>query len=96
MEVELGSKIKDSVTGFKGITTARCVYINGCVQYEITPTALKDGVPQKEYWLDEKRVILIPTKKKISIPSPKSKYQGGPANHPTKKNPPSLAGYEGD
>lgn len=93
MEVELGSKIKDSITGFKGIATARCVYINGCVQYEITPTTLKDGVPQKEYWLDEKRVILIDIIKiKEKVPT---RRVGGPVGHPTKKNPPSLAGYEG-
>lgn len=92
MEVELGSKVEDAITGFKGVVTARCKYINGCVQYEITPTTLKVGVPQKEYWLDEKRVIIIGKagKKKIA------KSPGGPANHPTKKNPPSLAGYEGD
>ena len=47
MEVELGSKVKDEITGFVGIATARCVYINGCVQFELTPLVLKDGLPQE-------------------------------------------------
>ena len=53
MEVELGAKVKDKITGFVGFATARCLYINGCVQFEVTPAKLKDGVPQKEYWIDE-------------------------------------------
>ena len=57
MEVDLGSKVKDKVTGFKGVAVARCVYLNGCVQFEIEPLQLKDGVPQKSYWLDEQRVV---------------------------------------
>lgn len=89
MEVELGSKIKDEVTGFKGIATARCEYMNGCIQYEITPTQLKDGVPQKVYWIDKQRIILL-----IKKESSEKKRPGGPANHPTKKDPPTLAGYE--
>lgn len=90
MEVELGTKVKDKLTGFKGVATARCEYLSGCVRYEITPAQLKDGIPQEEYWLDEQRVIPIgrTTKKETSEEPP-----GGPGNHPTKRNPPSLGGY---
>ena len=97
MDVKLGTKVKDSVTGFVGFATARCVYLNGCVQFEITPEELKDGVPQKEYWLDEQRVELVKkevTKKPSSIFSASASTKGGPQNNPTKSNPPSLAGYD--
>ncbi len=98
MEVELGSKVKDKITGFKGVAVARCVYLNGCVQFEIEPSQLKDGVPQKSYWLDEQRVILILKIKSTTKTKPKHKIHfsmgGGPQNNPTKKSPPSLAGYE--
>lgn len=97
MEVELGSKVKDKITGFRGVAVARCVYLNGCVQFEIEPTQLKDGVPQKSFWLDEPRVIAIP-KRKLSAKKKdyvlQSKARFGPQNHPSKKSPPSLAGYE--
>ena len=98
MEVELGSKVKDKITGFKGVAVARCVYLNGCVQFEVEPLELKDGVPQKSFWLDEPRVIEIPKKKTISskkkdfVNRPRARF--GPQNHPTRQNPPSLAGYE--
>lgn len=104
MDVKLGTKVKDSITGFVGFATARCEYINGCVQFEITPEELKDGIPQKEYWLDEQRVESIEeevTKKPPRNRKCLSDYtsfgtgkKGGPQNNPTKSNPPSLAGYD--
>lgn len=94
MDVELGSKVKDKVTGFKGVAVARCVYLNGCVQFEVEPLQLKDGVPQKSFWLDEPRVILIPKRKLVKAKPIQQRVRYGPANHPTKKHPPSLAGYE--
>lgn len=97
MEVKLGSKVKDKITGFKGVAVARCVYLEGCVQFEIEPLQLKDGVPQKSFWLDEPRVILIPKRKELKkrpLDYIKKTTRFGPQNHPTKKSPPSLAGYE--
>ncbi len=94
MEVELGSKVKDSITDMSGIATARCVYIHGCVQFEITPTQLKDGMPQKEYWLDEPRVILVENaKKKVNAKQKGGNPTWGPRSHPEKKKHTSLAGY---
>lgn len=49
-EVPLETKVKDKLTGFVGITTARCKYFTGCILYEVLPTKLKDGIPQKEQW----------------------------------------------
>lgn len=100
MEVELGSKVKDKITAFRGVAVARCVYLNGCVQFEIEPAQLKDGVPQKSYWLDVQRIELI--KKRVAIKKKSirfnkplfSRSSGGPQNCPDKKCPPSLAGYE--
>lgn len=58
-KIKFGAKVKDSVTGFEGYVTARCVYMNGCVQYEVTPAVPKGNIPPKEYWLDEQRVEVI-------------------------------------
>ena len=94
-KIAFGKKVRDSVTGFVGFVTARCEYMNGCIQYEITPAELKDGVPQKEYWLDEQRVLAVkPQKEKYVSTQPTiHKKAGGPQNHPAKSNPPPLAGY---
>jgi len=99
--IAFGTKVKDSVTGFVGFVTARCEYMNGCVQYEVTPRTLKDGVPQKEYWLDEQRVVEVvkkmpkPTTKVVPAFKPTIPRQfGGAQNHPKRHTPPSLAGHE--
>ncbi len=92
-EVELGVKVKDTITGFEGTVTARCQYMNGCVQYEITPTTLKEGVPQKEIWLDEQRVVPVEKKEKTNRSPRRVRRTGGPQNHPEKSPPPSSGGY---
>lgn len=50
-EFILGSTLRDKVTGFTGIATSRVVYLNGCVQYGISPK-VKEGEmkhPDTEY-----------------------------------------------
>jgi len=42
-EIELGDKVKDTITGFKGIATAKTEFINGCVQYNVTGKVGKDN-----------------------------------------------------
>jgi hypothetical protein len=55
--IELGVKAKSVISGFTGIITGRTEYINGCVQYAITPKA-KDGKVESE-WFDEQEVQVI-------------------------------------
>jgi hypothetical protein len=57
--VTLGSKVRDTITGFEGIATGRGVYLNGCVSVCITRSELtKDGEPKVE-WFDEQRVEVV-------------------------------------
>jgi len=50
MEIELGTKVQDKITGFVGTATSRVEYINGCVQYCVVPTVQEDGkMPIGEY-----------------------------------------------
>jgi len=57
--IKLGNLIRDKVTGFEGIATARVEYINGCVQYCIKPKMGKDKkMPEGEYIdLDQLEVV---------------------------------------
>lgn len=55
----LGSKVRDSLTGFSGIATARTEWLYGCARIAIEPTELKDGKPIEPQWFDEQRVELI-------------------------------------
>lgn len=52
MEFELGSLLQDKVTGFKGTATSRVVYLNGCIQYCVTPKIGSDltKVPEGAYF----------------------------------------------
>jgi hypothetical protein len=57
--IELGSKVRDQVSGFEGIATSRCEFINGCIQYGIRPTVGADGkIPDTQY-LDEQHLVVI-------------------------------------
>jgi len=42
-QIELGNKVRDAVTGFVGIATARWEFLNGCRQFQITGQVAKDG-----------------------------------------------------
>lgn len=56
----LGKKVRCKVTGFKGIATAKVIYVNGCVQYCVKPKQKKGSVemPTGEY-LDVEQLEVV-------------------------------------
>ncbi len=50
--IELGSRVRDVVTGFKGIATSRAIHMNGCDRYWIQPPVGKDGKNADGLWVD--------------------------------------------
>lgn len=54
--VRLGERVRDLITGFAGVATARVEYLNGCVRIEVTPKALHEGKPMDAQWFDEQRI----------------------------------------
>lgn len=81
--IELGSRVKDSVTSFEGIAIAKCNYMNGCVRYEVQPQGLKDNKPIETLWIDESQLIV-----KGLIAIKKSKDPGGPGSIPSEMSHP--------
>ena len=73
-EIKLGSKVRDKVTGFVGIATARTEFLNGCIQYSIQPKVEKDNKVPEEIAVDVGSLEVIKPKK-IKI---KKKDTGGP------------------
>jgi hypothetical protein len=57
--ITLGSKVRDPITGFEGIVTARTEWLYGCVRVSVQAPELKDGKPIEEQWFDETRVEMI-------------------------------------
>lgn len=67
--IELGSKVKDNVTGVVGIAVARTEWMNGCIRYGIQQKAEKDGKVSDAYWCDEEQITVLAKVKIKSIPS---------------------------
>ena len=69
--IKLGQKVKDKVTGFTGIAVAKCKFLNGCVQFHISPPVDKDGNERKDQWIDAAQLEIIDNGI-LSEPKPKS------------------------
>lgn len=57
--VPLGTKLRDRVTGFVGISTAKVIYLNGCVQYSLKPSLDKDGKIQDAQFFDSQQLEFV-------------------------------------
>ncbi|MDI6781413.1 MAG: hypothetical protein QME49_04825 [bacterium] len=58
MEIKLGMKGRDKVTGFEGIITGVADYLYGCKQIVLTPVA-NDGKMSDNHWFDIGRIEVI-------------------------------------
>lgn len=73
MEIKLGNKVRDLITGYEGVATAKVEYINGCIQYCVKPKIGADGkMPDPEY-IDSQQLEVIEAEVKM-----KSSPTGGP------------------
>jgi len=59
MEVLLGEKVRDRITGLEGIAICRSVWLNGCVRVVVQPQELKDGRPVDTYTCDEPDLVTV-------------------------------------
>lgn len=55
----LGNRVRDVVSGMEGITTHRLEFLNGCIQYAITPGVDKDGKYQSGQYFDQEQLDLV-------------------------------------
>ena len=53
----LGKKVRDTITGFKGVATGIAVYLHSCPKVMITASELNNG-NTIEQWFDLPRVSL--------------------------------------
>lgn len=63
--VNLGDKVKDTITGFVGIAVARHSYLNGCNRVTIQPVVKKDGSLLEAQTFDEPQLELVKKKKVV-------------------------------
>lgn len=57
--INLGQQVRDKVTGFEGIATARVEYLNGCIQYCIKPKATKEGACPAGEYIDDQQLEVV-------------------------------------
>lgn len=55
----LGSVMRDKITGFEGAVTARTEWLTGCATVELQPRVDKDGKVPKSEWFDENRLETV-------------------------------------
>lgn len=82
-----GDKVRDNITGFTGIITARLDYMFGCVRYQVSPNKLtSDGGMIDFHYFDEPQLELIEL---FVIPDVERKQTGGERENPPKYKVPS-------
>lgn len=80
--IELGWKVKDSITGMTGIATARAVFLFGCSRILVEPDKVgKDGKLLDTVWFDEQRIIVV-KKQTITVSAHNQATTGGPQKDP--------------
>jgi len=58
--IQLGSVVRDTITGYEGTVTGRAEYLFGCVRCLVEANGLKDdGAPKGELWIDEQRLVTV-------------------------------------
>lgn len=55
MDIKLGTKVIDRLTGLSGTATARCEYLFGSPRVEVEFGPTKDGKTDSQ-WVDESRL----------------------------------------
>ena len=77
MKIELGSKVRDLVTGFVGIATCRSEYLNGCIQYLVEGRVGKDGKKAEYAHVDEGQLEIIDAGLNKKVRQQPKKTDGG-------------------
>ena len=72
--INLGDKVRDNVTGLTGIATQRIEFLNGCIQYTVSPKIKKNSSEIVGWNIDEEQLVSL-EKKKVKV---KKSPTGGP------------------
>lgn len=63
-KINLGDKVKDTVTGFSGIAIGRTIWLHGCSRIIVQPEGLtKDGKTFETQAFDEPQLVTLKSSK---------------------------------
>lgn len=57
--IELGSNVRDSITGFTGMVTGRIEWLEGWAHVLIQSTEGEFGAESRQAWVPEPRIVLV-------------------------------------
>lgn len=57
--INLGDRVKDTITGLKGIVIGKTEWLYGCLRLTVQPEESKDGKPADSFAVDEPQVELL-------------------------------------
>jgi hypothetical protein len=78
MAIKLGQKVKDPITGFKGIAVCRMDWLTGCTRIGVQAPVGKDGKVIPVEYFDEPQLEKIKVKSKKGGPRPSPQKPSGP------------------
>ena len=85
-EIRLGDKVRDTISGLKGVAVSRTEYLNGCIQFGVQAKATADGkIPEPQY-IDEGQLVK-PARRMATKPRPSRR--GGPQSTPPPRSGPA-------
>jgi hypothetical protein len=74
VEIKIGDKVRDRLSGLVGYVHGKAEYITGCNQVLVNPRTVKDDKPVDGTWIDDSRIELVE-----SLSTPETHDRGGPA-----------------
>lgn len=82
--VNLGSLVRDRITGFEGVAIGRHEYLTGCNKVTVQPQGLtKEGKVKESQWFDEQGLLVVtPASEMASFVDKPDGRTGGPEREP--------------
>jgi len=77
--IQLGEKVKDTVSGFEGIAVASHHYLQGCNRITVQPPVDKDGKLPDPQSFDEPQLVKVGDGLLPAITVPPIRKPGGPS-----------------
>jgi hypothetical protein len=84
VNIKLGSKVKDKLTGFTGMAVAKTCWTSGNVSFAVEPTTLHEGKPIDPHSFEWQRIELI-EEKAPPVSKDNSATSGGPQKDPVRR-----------
>lgn len=81
MKIELGMRVRDTISGFTGIATCVSKFLNGCVRVTVSPEKIDKGVPVADGYFDEQQLEVVAVKteaRKLVQATERAALPGGP------------------